>query len=116
MNSKMITILKEIGINIIDIFICPHHWDDNCECRKPKTGNFIKAAVKHNLNLENMIYIGDDIRDEEAAVNSGCKSIRLSLNEECRSILVTNRGVYRTLGDACLDIVELQAQTKGDVI
>ena len=77
-NLNMTKQLKNKGIEILDTLICPHHWDDNCDCRKPKTGNFIKAARDYNLNLENTIYIGDDIRDEQAAMNSGCTSLRLS--------------------------------------
>ena len=29
--------LKEEGINVLKVYYCPHHWEDNCDCRKPKS-------------------------------------------------------------------------------
>ena len=39
----MIFNLNEAGVEIIDVYFCPHHWDDNCDCRKPKPGLLFKA-------------------------------------------------------------------------
>ena len=111
-NMRMSQELKEKGIEILDIMICPHHWDDNCQCRKPKPGNFYKAAIVHNLNLENTIYIGDDIRDEEASINCGCTSLRLTENEESISILESTKGKYRNLVDATDEIIKWFNQKK----
>ena len=66
--------LASRGINILDTFICPHHWDDQCFCRKPSPGNFIAASEKFQFRLDKVIYVGDDVRDCQAAFNAGCKS------------------------------------------
>ena len=42
-NLNMTRQLKNKGIEILDTLICPHHWDDNCDCRKPKTGNYKRS-------------------------------------------------------------------------
>ena len=77
-HDKMTKKLKEKGIKILKIYFCPHHWIDNCDCRKPKPGLFFNASSKYKLNLNEIIYIGDDPRDCLAAFNSGCKSLLIN--------------------------------------
>jgi HAD superfamily hydrolase (TIGR01662 family) len=40
-------------------YICPHEIEDNCNCRKPKTGMLIQAAKEYNLDLTRCAVIGD---------------------------------------------------------
>ena len=74
----MNSILKKKGINILDIYICSHHWEKQCSCRKPKPKMFYQASHKYKFRLDKVLYIGDDLRDCQAAFNSGCKSILIS--------------------------------------
>lgn len=76
-HKNMIKEMKNRGINIIDVFICPHRVDENCECRKPKPGMFYKASKKWSIRLDKTVYIGDDPKDMEAAKNAGCWGIYL---------------------------------------
>lgn len=50
-------------------YYCPHHPDDNCDCRKPGSANFLKAARDWNLDLENSLMVGDSLADLEAGWN-----------------------------------------------
>jgi len=77
-NKNIINYLKKKSINVLDLFYCPHHWNDGCECRKPFPGMFFYASKKYNIDLSKTIYIGDDIRDMEAANNANCKGIYIS--------------------------------------
>ena len=72
-HRKMCREARDYGGEIDFIYFCPHHWDDNCECRKPKPGMFIQAQKDLNLDLTNIFFIGDDLRDGEAAKLAGCK-------------------------------------------
>ena len=74
-NKKIINDLNAMGIKIIDLYFCPHHWNDQCSCRKPQAGMFFDASKKYKINLSKTLYIGDDIRDMEACENSNCKGI-----------------------------------------
>ncbi len=67
--------LKKYGAKIDGIFYCPHGWNDNCDCRKPKPGLLYKASQKHYINLTKAVFIGDDKRDMEAGRTAGCKTI-----------------------------------------
>ena len=63
------------GIEVLDIYICPHHWREDCGCRKPKPGLFFDASKDWNFRLDMTFFIGDDPRDCQAAFNAGSKSI-----------------------------------------
>lgn len=58
----------------IDAFyICPHQPDDACACRKPKTGLFEQAQQDWPFEPATTIYVGDDLRDAQAARTFGCR-------------------------------------------
>jgi len=78
--------LKNEGVKVLDIYVCPHHWDDDCECRKPKAGLFNKIAEDHLLRMDKTLYIGDDIRDYQAAYNAGCGSVFIRKNPKSESL------------------------------
>ena len=82
----MISKLKSEGVIVLDFYVCPHHWDDNCECRKPKAGLFYHIAKEHLLRMNKTLYIGDDVRDCEAAYNAECGSVLIASNDEYESI------------------------------
>ena len=66
-HSRMREEAAQAGGDILDIFHCPHHWDDNCDCRKPKPGMLVAAQREHGLDLSVTPFVGDDPRDGEAA-------------------------------------------------
>lgn len=71
-HHNMIEEFRQRGISVLGVHVCPHHWDDDCECRKPKPGLFFQAAEEHSILLPDLIYVGDDVRDESAAIAAGC--------------------------------------------
>jgi histidinol-phosphate phosphatase family protein len=74
-NRRMVTDLAVQGIEVLDVYVCPHHWDDHCACRKPAPGMFFDASRAHLLRMDRTIYVGDDPRDSRAAFNAGCLSV-----------------------------------------
>ncbi|MDB4877453.1 MAG: Histidinol phosphate phosphatase [Gemmatimonadetes bacterium] len=75
MNARMRDELAGRGIEILTAYVCPHHWDDGCECRKPAPGMFFRASAEFQLRLDRTVYVGDDPRDSEAAYNANCLSV-----------------------------------------
>lgn len=67
--------LQKDGIEILDIYVCPHHWDEGCICRKPSPGMLFQASNDHLFRLDKTLFIGDDPRDCQAAERAGCNSI-----------------------------------------
>jgi len=61
------------GGEIDGIYVCPHTDDDNCRCRKPRTGLIDCARRDHGFVASETWMIGDDYRDVQAATDAGCK-------------------------------------------
>ena len=72
-HENMLLTLSNHGISITDVYFCPHGWNDNCECRKPKSGMLFQASYEHYFNLTDSILIGDDVRDISAGEGANCK-------------------------------------------
>lgn len=54
---------------------CFHDSGSACECRKPKPGALLAAAVLHDIDLSESYMVGDRWRDTEAGQSAGCKTI-----------------------------------------
>ena len=59
------------GGSIDAIYYCPHHWEEGCECRKPAPGMLFQAQRDFSLDLSRTLFIGDDVRDAQAARAAG---------------------------------------------
>lgn len=75
LNNSIQSDLKMRGIRILDFYVCPHHWEDGCSCRKPAPGLFYQCARDYNIRLDKAIYVGDDPRDFVAAANAATNCI-----------------------------------------
>lgn len=73
-NKWMLRKFKEQNITILDVLYCPHKPEDNCNCRKPKTGMLDKADDKYQIDKKNSWMIGDKESDIKAALNFGIKN------------------------------------------
>ncbi|MGI9322397.1 MAG: D-glycero-beta-D-manno-heptose 1,7-bisphosphate 7-phosphatase [Pseudomonadales bacterium] len=62
----------EAGGRITDIRFCPHHPDDQCDCRKPEPGMLLDLANAHGLSLKGNPYVGDSLADLDCADAVGC--------------------------------------------
>ena len=82
LHGRMLKDMQDLGLNVLGIYVCPHHWDDNCCCRKPLPGMFNLAADEHSFLLADVIYVGDDVRDEAAALAAGCTSVLIGPEAE----------------------------------
>jgi len=67
-------------------YMCPHHpeFDGECECRKPGTLLFRRAAAEHRLDLKRSAYIGDRWRDVAPGITLGGRPI-LIVDESTRA-------------------------------
>src|SRR6056297_2624578 len=75
MHAKLREAIESEGGRIDEIYYCPHHPDDNCDCRKPGTANIDKAVERFDINRSNSHFIGDSEKDIKAGKLAGCKTI-----------------------------------------
>lgn len=76
-NKKVVDVLKEEGIIIEEIFVCPHHPQEDCECRKPRPKFIEEIKKKYKIDLKRSYVIGDHEADVLLGKNAGAKSVLL---------------------------------------
>ncbi|MEP7382184.1 MAG: HAD family hydrolase [Gemmatimonadota bacterium] len=71
--ERMEALLAEQGARIDDTVHCPHYpsLTGMCDCRKPATGMFLRAANRHGIDLARSLFIGDKRRDVEPGLQLG---------------------------------------------
>ena len=74
-NNRMVDMIYALGGRVDGIYYCPHRPDEECDCRKPRPGLFLKAAQNLDLDLGRSIVVGDAVSDIEAGVGVGCRPI-----------------------------------------
>ena len=72
MFRRMRSAIEAAGGKIFDIFYCPHHPDEQCDCRKPEPGMIFQAKSAHGIDLPATVMIGDNIKDVVCGQNAGC--------------------------------------------
>lgn len=70
---RMIDHIQQHGGKIQSILFCPHHPDDDCDCRKPKTGLYKELCARLNISFGQVFSVGDSVRDLLAAKAAGAK-------------------------------------------
>ena len=68
-------LLAERGARIDATYFCPHRPEDSCRCRKPGTLMFEWARDALRIDLSSAVFIGDRIRDVEAAFQFGGRGV-----------------------------------------
>jgi histidinol-phosphate phosphatase family protein len=58
-------------------YYCPHGWDENCNCRKPKPGMLFQAQRDYHLDLSRLYFVGDDDRDIIAGTAAGTHTYKV---------------------------------------
>jgi histidinol-phosphate phosphatase family protein len=83
--ARMSELLATHGAHIDATYMCPHHADfgGDCDCRKPGTLLFRRAATEHGLDLEHSTFIGDRWRDVKPGIDLGGRPI-LIVDEKTR--------------------------------
>ena len=80
-HQKLRDDLAKIGAFIDAIYYCPHHPDDQCQCRKPNAGLLYRAASELQIDLANSYIIGDKLLDVAAAEKAGCRVVLVPSSE-----------------------------------
>ena len=64
-----------VGVSFDRYYVCPHHPEDNCDCRKPKPKFLHDAAAEYGLDLRHCFMIGDRPSDIQCGINAGTKTV-----------------------------------------
>jgi D-glycero-D-manno-heptose 1,7-bisphosphate phosphatase len=81
-NELLRTKLLAQGIEITEVYYCPHHpVSGNCLCRKPGSLMIEKAIARFNIDPSLSFMIGDNERDIKAAEKAGVKGVLIKAND-----------------------------------
>jgi heptosyltransferase-2 len=74
-HTRLRLLLAEDQVTLDGLYFCPHHPDDQCNCRKPAAGMIDRAVAELRVNLDRAYIIGDSARDIELAKQVGIQSL-----------------------------------------
>ncbi|MDQ6997321.1 MAG: D-glycero-beta-D-manno-heptose 1,7-bisphosphate 7-phosphatase [Mariprofundus sp.] len=115
-HAKMMLAIEQAGGFISHVSYCPHGPDEMCVCRKPKPGMVLETLVALGLDNqpEQALFIGDSIRDVEAAHAAGVTAMLVQSGYgDAESILQKSRLVQTDI-QAYADLTEAVAMILGD--
>lgn len=67
--------LADRGASLDAFYVCPHHPEEQCACRKPLPGLAVKAAGEFGAELTESFVIGDNVSDIEMGRRVGATTI-----------------------------------------
>lgn len=81
-HQRLVDLLAVDGARLDGLYFCPHHPEGTvaeysrvCQCRKPASGLFERAAEDLNIDLAHSVWVGDRVRDIAAAEKFGGRSV-----------------------------------------
>ena len=79
--ERLIQQLNSNGVDILDIFYCPHSKKENCNCFKPKKGLIEMAINKYpDIELNKSFIVGDSISDVELGNKLGIRTFGINVD------------------------------------
>lgn len=103
---KMHDEVEAEGGSIAAVFFCPHAPEDECTCRKPKSGLFEQIRSRFDIDLAGVPAVGDSLRDIEAATTAGARPIlvRTGNGEKTETLLSQEANIE--VFDSLLDVAK----------
>jgi D-glycero-D-manno-heptose 1,7-bisphosphate phosphatase len=74
-NARLEELLAREGVHLDGIYVCPHHPDDGCACRKPAPGMALQAQKDLGLDLDCSYVVGDRPSDIELGQGLGVRTV-----------------------------------------
>ena len=65
-----------------DFFYCPHHPDEQCQCRKPEPEMLFRARLQYGIDLRKSYVVGDKETDMLLAQAAGARGILVQTGKE----------------------------------
>jgi D-glycero-D-manno-heptose 1,7-bisphosphate phosphatase len=106
-------LMHQLPIDWIEV--CTHTKEDNCDCRKPKSGMLTNAAVKLGIALEKSYMIGDRSVDITAGKAAGCKTVFIDLDYEAETKPANQDYTATSVGNAVLYVLNARNHKVGNL-
>jgi histidinol-phosphate phosphatase family protein len=87
-HNKMEDELRIYRAKVDAVYYCPHHPDEDCDCRKPKAALFKRATKELDIDLSHSFVIGDMQMDIDAGKRLGCKTVLVTTGPSAGSDVI----------------------------
>lgn len=108
-SSRMLASIRKHGGMIENIYYCLHKKEDNCDCRKPKTGMLEAAIKRYGVAPRETYFIGDSLVDVTAGFKLGIETVLVlsgkTLLEDLRGWDVKPDHIFKDLLEAARWII-----------
>ena len=112
--DRLVKLMKDAGGRIDATFHCPHHPAVNgpCECRKPGTLLYRRAAEQFGIDLAASLYVGDRDRDIAPGLTFGgfARLVPSPSTPEAELNSARERGLLATSLRECVEAYTKQRQ------
>ena len=112
--DRLVKLMKDAGGRIDATFHCPHHPAVNgpCECRKPGTLLYRRAAEQFGIDLAASLYVGDRDRDIAPGLTFGgfARLVPSPSTPEAELNSARERGLLATSLGECVEAYTKQRQ------
>ena len=100
--------VAEAGGQVTAVFHCPHGPEEGCRCRKPEPGLIEQALERQGVRPEEAVFIGDSMRDLEAAGRIGVPAwlVRTGNGKQTESMTTARVPTFDDLASAVESILE----------
>lgn len=105
---RMMDYVHQQGGKIQSVLFCPHGPDDNCECRKPKTGLYQDLAERLNISFKGVYSVGDSLRDLTAAQDAGATPVLVKTGNGKKTL----QSIQANSGDEFEDLIVADSLAK----
>jgi D-glycero-D-manno-heptose 1,7-bisphosphate phosphatase len=62
-HARLAALLSDEGVRLDGLYVCPHAPEDGCDCRKPRAGLALRAAMDHGFRPDDAFVVGDHAAD-----------------------------------------------------
>jgi D-glycero-D-manno-heptose 1,7-bisphosphate phosphatase len=93
-HDKLAGLLADRGVRLDALEYCPHPPEAGCACRKPEPGMLIRVMDRLGVTPAETLFIGDSVRDIQAARAAGCEA----------ALVLTGKGEASIDGAAALGV------------
>lgn len=73
-HDRMLAALAKQGVELAEIYYCPHHVLSDCACRKPRPGMLLAAARDLGVRPRMAWMVGDKPLDVQTGRAFGCRT------------------------------------------
>lgn len=105
-HTRMIDHVQQHGGKIQGVLFCPHTAEDECECRKPKTGMYEDLARRLKGSITGVYSVGDSLRDLQAAHSAGATPVLVKTGNGRKTRQQLDNGEAPELNN-CLEFQDL---------